>query len=261
MSHSRPSLRPLYRALLILLVLSLLAPPVSAAAQGWRLAPARPAEPVVAPLDTRVARASGETYDAFFMRVGQQDPQRLQLAALRALEYYLNNAAPGGAPADAFERMIERYLALPVAVLGSAEAHRRVAGPPAALQPVVRLPRPAAPAQAAAPVATTATAPAAAPSTAPAAAPDPKPAKEAVSGPAIEAPLNGTFYRSSGPGKPLFVEDGATVKAGVTICIVEAMKLFNEIKAPCDCRIIKALIEHGKPVKKGDALFAYEKIG
>ncbi len=150
MSHSRPSLRPLYRALLILLVLSLLAPPVSAAAQGWRLAPARPAEPVVAPLDTRVARAPGETYDAFFMRVGQQDPQRLQLAALRALEYYLNNAAPGGAPADAFERMIERYLALPVAVLGSAEAHRRVAGPPAALQPVVRLPRPAAPAQAAA---------------------------------------------------------------------------------------------------------------
>ncbi len=98
------------------------------------------------------------------------------------------------------------------------------------------------------------------------AAPSPTPApaatpqESAESGPAIEAPLNGTFYRSSAPGKPPLVEEGQEVKAGTTVCIVEAMKLFNEIKAPCNCRIGKAMVEHGKPVKKGSALFTYTKL-
>jgi len=70
----------------------------------------------------------------------------------------------------------------------------------------------------------------------------------------IEAPLNGTFYASSGPGKPPFVKVGDKVKAGATVCILEAMKLFNEIKAPVDCEIIKVLVENGKPVQKGQPL-------
>jgi oxaloacetate decarboxylase alpha subunit len=115
-------------------------------------------------------------------------------------------------------------------------------------------------APAAAPAAPATTMPASAPAAAPAAAPAPV-AEKASSGPTIDAPLNGTFYRSAAPGKPLLVEDGAQVKAGTAVCIVEAMKLFNEIKAPCDCRLVKALVEHGKPVKKGSPLFIYEKIG
>jgi len=98
-----------------------------------------------------------------------------------------------------------------------------------------------------------------------AAAPTPAPqapaAIPAPSGLSITAPLNGTFYGSSGPGKPPLVKEGDEIKAGSTVCIVEAMKLFNEIKAPCNCRILKVLVEHGKPVKKDDPLMTYEKTG
>lgn len=83
-------------------------------------------------------------------------------------------------------------------------------------------------------------------------------APAATGGPAIAAPLNGTFYRASGPGKPPFVNEGDKVKAGDVVCIVEAMKLFNQIKAPCDAKIGKFLVEHGKPVTKGQALVSYE---
>lgn len=87
-----------------------------------------------------------------------------------------------------------------------------------------------------------------------AAAPEtPKP--EAPSGgPTIDAPLNGTFYLSAGPGKPPFVKPGDAVKAGDPVCIVEAMKLFNQIKAPSNCQIVRILIEHGKPVQKGQPM-------
>jgi oxaloacetate decarboxylase alpha subunit len=90
----------------------------------------------------------------------------------------------------------------------------------------------------------------------PAAAPAPE--KKEESGPSIKAPLNGTFYMSSGPGKPPFVKIGDTVKSGDPVCIVEAMKLFNQIKAPCNCKIVKALAEHGQAVTKDQALFLYE---
>ncbi len=79
-------------------------------------------------------------------------------------------------------------------------------------------------------------------------------------GPAITAPLNGTFYRSSGPGKPSFVEEGGVVKAGEPVCIVEAMKLFNQIKAQVNCKIVKFLVEHGAAVTKGQALATYEEV-
>ncbi len=93
----------------------------------------------------------------------------------------------------------------------------------------------------------------------PVAAPE-APAKDgAVDGPTIDAPLNGTFYRSSGPGEPKFSEEGDLVKEGDAVCIVEAMKLFNQIKAPCKCKVVKFLVEHGAAVVKGQPLIVIEE--
>ena len=86
---------------------------------------------------------------------------------------------------------------------------------------------------------------AAAPRTSPSATPSAAPA-----GTPVLAPLNGTFYRSDAPGKPQMAADGAAVKAGDAVCVVEAMKLFNPIKAPAAGKIT-FLAEHGKPVAKG----------
>lgn len=131
--HSR---RYPYHWLIVLVVLIQLALPVSAAAMSWLAEPvqSRSAVPVVQPRNASLHRAPGETREAFFMRVGQQDPERLQTAALRALEYYLNHPAPAVGPDDAFERLIEQYLAQPVVVSTSggrwAAAQLQVAGPP-----------------------------------------------------------------------------------------------------------------------------------
>jgi oxaloacetate decarboxylase alpha subunit len=89
--------------------------------------------------------------------------------------------------------------------------------------------------------------------TAPAAAAEKK-AEEPVAGPTINAPLNGTFYRSSGPGKPELAKDGDSLKAGDPLCIVEAMKLFNQIKADKPLKVVKFLVEHGTVVAKGQPL-------
>jgi oxaloacetate decarboxylase alpha subunit len=94
---------------------------------------------------------------------------------------------------------------------------------------------------------------AAAPAPAAAAAPVPKSA-EAVSGPTINAPLNGTFYRSPGPGKPELAKEGDSLKAGDPLFIVEAMKLFNQIKADKPLKVVKFLAEHGAVVAKGQPL-------
>jgi len=82
----------------------------------------------------------------------------------------------------------------------------------------------------------------------------------APAGPSINAPLNGTFYRSPGPGKPEFCKEGDVIEAGATVCIVEAMKLFNPIKAPFKCKIARMLVEHGKPVKKDEPMVSIEKL-
>jgi len=74
----------------------------------------------------------------------------------------------------------------------------------------------------------------------------------------INAPLVGTFYSTSGPGKPPFVKPGDAVKAGTTVCVVEAMKLFNEIKVPKDCTIIKVLVGDADGVIKNQPLVAIE---
>ena len=112
----------------------------------------------------------------------------------------------------------------------------------------------AAPAPAYAPAPTAAPAPAiAAPA---AAAPSPAAAPAADSKyVTIKAPMIGTFYRSSGPGKPVFVNVGDEVKPGKTICIIEAMKLFNEIESDVAGKIVKVMVDDAKPVEYDQPLF------
>lgn len=99
-------------------------------------------------------------------------------------------------------------------------------------------------------------APAAAPAAVPAAAAAPAPAAPAAeTGHVVKSPMVGTFYRSSAPGAPAFVEVGASVKEGDTLCIIEAMKLLNEIDADASGTITKILVENGQPVEFGQPLF------
>ena len=75
----------------------------------------------------------------------------------------------------------------------------------------------------------------------------------------INAPLVGKFYTSPGPGKPSFTKEGDVLEAGAKVCIVEAMKLFNEITAPVKCRIVKILADEGETVQKDQPLVAIEE--
>lgn len=79
--------------------------------------------------------------------------------------------------------------------------------------------------------------------------------REEVEGEVITSPMVGTFYKSSAPGNPPFVSEGQSVSSGETLCIIEAMKLMNEVKAHKNCTIVKILVEDGELVKKGDKLF------
>ena len=90
---------------------------------------------------------------------------------------------------------------------------------------------------------------------APAAAPAEPVAAAEPEGHAVKAPMVGTFYRSSAPGAQSFVEVGQTVKAGDTLCIIEAMKLMNEIEADASGVIKAILVENGQPVEYGQPLF------
>ncbi|MBL7950239.1 MAG: acetyl-CoA carboxylase biotin carboxyl carrier protein [Flavobacteriales bacterium] len=71
----------------------------------------------------------------------------------------------------------------------------------------------------------------------------------------IKAPMIGTFYRAAGPGKPVFVNVGDEVKPGKAICIIEAMKLFNEIESDVAGKIVKVLVDDAKPVEYDQPLF------
>ncbi len=96
-------------------------------------------------------------------------------------------------------------------------------------------------------------APAAAPA---AAAPAPAAKAEAAStGPTINSPMVGTFYRSSAPGEKSFINVGDHVDANTTVCIIEAMKVMNEIKAETSGTIVRLLVEDGKPVQYNQPLF------
>ena len=71
----------------------------------------------------------------------------------------------------------------------------------------------------------------------------------------VKSPMVGTFYRSSAPGSPAFVEIGSTIREGDTLCIIEAMKLLNEIDAEVSGVVTKILVENGQPVEFGQPLF------
>lgn len=74
----------------------------------------------------------------------------------------------------------------------------------------------------------------------------------------INSPMVGTYYKSPAPGAAPFVTEGQEVKEGDVICIVEAMKLMNEVRATKNCKIIKVLAKEGTVLKKGDPIFAIE---
>lgn len=86
----------------------------------------------------------------------------------------------------------------------------------------------------------------------------PQPAEAIPEGHVVKSPMVGTFYRSSAPGAPAFVEVGQTVKEGDTLCIVEAMKLLNEIESDKSGVIRAVLVENGQPVEYGEPLFVID---
>jgi len=105
---------------------------------------------------------------------------------------------------------------------------------------------------------------AALPQAAPAAASAPSAPAAAAAAPAaantitIKSPMIGTFYRKSSPDKPSFVEVGDEVAPGKVVCIIEAMKLFNEIESEVKGRIVKVLVEDASPVEYDQPLFLVE---
>jgi acetyl-CoA carboxylase biotin carboxyl carrier protein len=122
---------------------------------------------------------------------------------------------------------------------GAAPAAAAPAAPAAA--PALAIPAPI-PAAAAAPV--------------PVAVPAAAPAAEAIELSVITSPIVGTFYRSPDPSSPSFVEVGQRVKKGQTLCIIEAMKLMNEIESEYEGEVVKVYVENGQPVQYGERLFA-----
>jgi acetyl-CoA carboxylase biotin carboxyl carrier protein len=117
------------------------------------------------------------------------------------------------------------------------EVVQYVAAPVPVAQPIVAAPQPTAPA---APAATS---------------PAPAPASNLIT---IKSPMIGTFYRSSGPDKAPFVSVGDDVSNGKVVCIIEAMKLFNEIESEVSGKIVKVLVEDASPVEYDQPLFLVE---
>jgi acetyl-CoA carboxylase biotin carboxyl carrier protein len=107
-----------------------------------------------------------------------------------------------------------------------------------------------------APVAYAAPAVAAAP--APVAAPAAAPAEEKVTGHIVKSPMVGTFYRSASPGSKPFTDIGQSVQVGETLCIIEAMKILNQIEADKSGTVTKILVENAQPVEYGQPLFIIE---
>ena len=84
------------------------------------------------------------------------------------------------------------------------------------------------------------------------------PAAPVETGHVVKSPMVGTFYRASSPGAKAFADVGDVVKAGQAVCIIEAMKIMNEIEADMDGTITKILVENGQPVEYGQPLFIVE---
>lgn len=81
---------------------------------------------------------------------------------------------------------------------------------------------------------------------------------ESISGNIVIAPTVGTFYSSPAPGEPPFVMEGDKIKKGTTLCIIEAMKMMNEVTSNFEGKIVKIFLENGSIVQKGDKLFIIE---
>jgi len=88
--------------------------------------------------------------------------------------------------------------------------------------------------------------------------PAPSPEEEPLSGHIVRAPMVGTFYRAPSPGSKEFVEVGQRVAAGDTLCIIEAMKILNQIEADVDGVIAKILVDNAQPVEYNQPLFLIE---
>jgi acetyl-CoA carboxylase biotin carboxyl carrier protein len=86
------------------------------------------------------------------------------------------------------------------------------------------------------------------------------PVAAAPAGLTIKSPITGIFYRAPSPTSPPFIQEGDIVDQGRTLCLVEAMKVMNEIKAESKIRITKILVENGKPVTSQQDLFLFEKV-
>jgi acetyl-CoA carboxylase biotin carboxyl carrier protein len=94
-----------------------------------------------------------------------------------------------------------------------------------------------------------------APAAAPVAAPAAPAAPAAIEGQIVKSPMVGTFYRAASPGSAPFADIGKSVNAGDTVCIIEAMKLLNEIESDFSGTIKQILVENGQPVEFGQPLF------
>jgi acetyl-CoA carboxylase biotin carboxyl carrier protein len=140
----------------------------------------------------------------------------------------------------------------------AAEAHP--AAPPAPIQVPVYMQAPAAQPMMAAPAAAPGWAPAAAAAVSQAAATPAAAAAPEMKGTEVKSPMVGTFYRSPAPDVSPYVEVGQTVGNDTVLCIVEAMKLMNEIKAEMRGKILKVLVENGQPVEFGQPLFLVESL-
>ena len=84
--------------------------------------------------------------------------------------------------------------------------------------------------------------------------------EEIVKGFKVTSPIVGTFYEAPAPGSEPFVKIGSIVKKGATLCIIEAMKIMNEIEAEFDCKILDRLVKNGESVEFGQTLFAVEPL-
>lgn len=85
-------------------------------------------------------------------------------------------------------------------------------------------------------------------------------ASSTTSGDMINSPMVGTYYSSPSPESPAFVTVGSTVKKGQTLCILEAMKIMNEVEAEFDCKILEILVKDGSPVEYDMPIFVVEKL-
>ncbi len=80
-----------------------------------------------------------------------------------------------------------------------------------------------------------------------------------AAGETIKAPMSGIFYRAPSPASPPYVREGDQVKEGQVLCVIEAMKVFNEIKAEFNCTIKKVLVENGKPLEPDQDIFQIQR--